>query len=120
MQGGTRPKREKSNRRPGRGLRAIHKKREAQPFARSFLVLAYLGFLSTRITESPRKNILLMKRSLFTGLLPFLPLPDLGICARHRLLLVMCCLGGGGQIGWRGLLAGPCSTVRAAAHPSRS
>lgn len=27
------------------------------------------GFLSTKITESPRKNILEMKRSLLTGLL---------------------------------------------------
>ena len=40
----------------------------------------HLGFRSTRMQESPRRNILLMKRSLFTGLLPFFPLPDLGIC----------------------------------------
>lgn len=31
----------------------------------------YLGLRSTRMTESPLKNILLMKRSLFTGLAPF-------------------------------------------------
>jgi hypothetical protein len=42
----------------------------------------YLGFLSTMMTESPRRNILLMKRSLFTGREPFLPLPVLGICRR--------------------------------------
>lgn len=40
----------------------------------------YFGLRSTRMTESPRRNILLMKRSLFTGVLPFLPLPVLGIC----------------------------------------
>merc|ERR1719387_1119138 len=33
----------------------------------------YLGFLRTRITESPRKKSLLMKRSLLTGLAFFLP-----------------------------------------------
>lgn len=44
----------------------------------------YLGFRSTRITESPRKNILLMNRSLFTGLLPLLPLPVLGICSSKQ------------------------------------
>merc|ERR1712166_628467 len=38
----------------------------------------YLGFLSTRITESPLKNILLMYLSLFTGLVFFFPLPAFG------------------------------------------
>jgi hypothetical protein len=43
----------------------------------SFLGLQshHIGLRSTRMTESPRKNILLMKRSLFTGLAFFLPLP---------------------------------------------
>ena len=36
------------------------------------------GFLRTRMTESPRRNILEMKRSLLTGLLFFLPFPVLG------------------------------------------
>ena len=40
----------------------------------------YLGFRSTRMTESPRRNILLIKRSLFTGLLALAPLPRFGIC----------------------------------------
>merc|ERR1719401_1612034 len=34
---------------------------------------SHFGFLRTRITESPRRNSLLMKRSLFTGLAFFLP-----------------------------------------------
>merc|ERR1719409_1331486 len=34
---------------------------------------AHLGFRSTKITESPRKKSLLMKRSLFTGFAFFLP-----------------------------------------------
>lgn len=42
----------------------------------------HLGFLSTMMTESPRRNILLMNLSLLTGREPFLPLPVLGIC-RH-------------------------------------
>merc|ERR1740123_2873833 len=33
----------------------------------------HFGFLRTRITESPRRNILLMNRSLFTGFAFFLP-----------------------------------------------
>ena len=33
------------------------------------------------MTESPRKNILLMKRSLLTGLAFFLPLP---VCHTHK------------------------------------
>merc|ERR1711862_255626 len=37
------------------------------------------GFLRTRMTESPRKNILLINLSLLTGLAFFLPLPVLGI-----------------------------------------
>ena len=40
----------------------------------------YLGFLRTRMTESPRMKSLGMKRSLLTGVEPFLPLPVLGIC----------------------------------------
>lgn len=43
-------------------------------------VTPYLGFRSTMMTESPLRNILLMKRSLLTGRAPFLPLPVLGIC----------------------------------------
>jgi len=39
---------------------------------------AGLGFLSTRMTESPRKNIFEMKRSLLTGLAFFFPFPDFG------------------------------------------
>ena len=42
----------------------------------------YLGFLKTRMTESPRRNILLMNLSLLTGLEPFLPLPVFGICSK--------------------------------------
>merc|ERR1719291_602605 len=34
---------------------------------------SYFGFRRTRITESPRKKSLLMKRSLFTGFAFFLP-----------------------------------------------
>lgn len=40
-----------------------------------------MGLRSTRMTLSPRRNILEMKRSRFTGRDPFLPRPDLGICA---------------------------------------
>lgn len=36
------------------------------------------GFRKTRITESPRRNILLMKRSLLTGFDFFFPLPGRG------------------------------------------
>ena len=36
---------------------------------------SYIGLRSTRMTESPRRNILLMNRSLFTGLAFFLPFP---------------------------------------------
>ena len=36
------------------------------------------GFFSTRMTESPLRNILEMKRSLFTGFDFFLPLPVFG------------------------------------------
>ena len=35
------------------------------------------------MTESPRKNSFVMKRSLFTGLAFFCPLPVLGICNRE-------------------------------------
>merc|ERR1719223_913793 len=35
--------------------------------------LPHLGFLSTKMTESPRRKSLLMKRSLFTGLAFFFP-----------------------------------------------
>ena len=44
----------------------------------------YFGFRRTRITESPRRNILLMKRSLFTGCARF-PLPDFGISVQNSL-----------------------------------
>ncbi len=37
------------------------------------------GFFRTKMTESPRRNILAMKRSLFTGLPFFCPLLALGI-----------------------------------------
>ena len=36
------------------------------------------------MTESPRRNIFEMKRSLLTGLEPFCPLPVLGICMHHK------------------------------------
>ena len=42
---------------------------------------SYLGFRRTRITESPLMKSLGMKRSLLTGVEPFLPLPVLGICS---------------------------------------
>merc|ERR1711908_135422 len=38
----------------------------------------HLGLRSTRITESPRRNILEMYRSLFTGLAFFAPFPAFG------------------------------------------
>ena len=38
-----------------------------------FYLFDAIGFLKTRITESPRKNILLMYLSLLTGLAFFLP-----------------------------------------------
>lgn len=43
---------------------------------------SYLGLRSTRMTESPRRNILLIKRSLLTGVEPFLPFPVFGTCRR--------------------------------------
>ena len=42
----------------------------------------YFGLRTTMTTESPRKNILLTTRSLFTGVDPFLPLPVFGICKK--------------------------------------
>lgn len=36
------------------------------------------GFLNTKITESPRRNIFDMNRSLLTGLTFFFPFPVLG------------------------------------------
>merc|ERR1719351_416218 len=42
-------------------------------------LFAAIGFLRTRMTESPRKNILLINLSLLTGLAFFLPFPVLGI-----------------------------------------
>lgn len=42
----------------------------------------YLGFLRTMITESPRRNILLINRSLLTGRAFFLPFPVLGTYPR--------------------------------------
>ena len=35
----------------------------------------HIGFFNTRMTESPRRKSLLMKRSLFTGFAFFWPLP---------------------------------------------
>ncbi len=58
------------------GYTCCHVKGERTPTGR------HLGLRSTRITESPRRNSLGMKRSLFTGVDPFLPLPVLGICVR--------------------------------------
>ena len=40
--------------------------------------LVYLGFLNTRITESPLRNILEMNLSLFTGAAFFAPFPVFG------------------------------------------
>lgn len=40
----------------------------------------YLGLRSTRMTESPRRNIFEMKRSLLTGRPPLAPRPRLGTC----------------------------------------
>lgn len=51
-----------------------------------FVVLAS-GFRRTKITESPRKNIFEMKRSLFTGLTFFFPLPVRGISVHISLTL---------------------------------
>lgn len=39
----------------------------------------HFGFLSTRMTLSPLRNILLMNRSLYTGAAAFRPFPVLGI-----------------------------------------
>jgi hypothetical protein len=44
---------------------------------------SYLGFRSTRMTESPLKNILLMNRSRLTGRPPLAPRPRFGICDRR-------------------------------------
>lgn len=44
----------------------------------------YFGFRRTMTTESPRKNILLTKRSLLIGCDAFLPLPVFGICKHAR------------------------------------
>lgn len=51
------------------------------------LLCRYLGFLNTRMTESPLKNSLLINLSLFTGLAPFLPLPVLGTCTTAQFFL---------------------------------
>lgn len=45
------------------------------------------GFLKIKITESPRKNIFEIKRSLLTGLTFFLPFPVLGISVHISLTL---------------------------------
>lgn len=42
------------------------------------LAVAPSGFRSTKMTESPRKNILLINLSLFTGFAFFFPLPVFG------------------------------------------
>ena len=55
----------------------------------------YLGFLNTKMTESPRKNILLMNLSLFTGLEPLLPRPDLGCSVQNSLTFSNICNQGG-------------------------
>ena len=41
----------------------------------------YLGFLSTRMTESPRRKSFVMKRSLCTGFAFFCPFPVRGTYA---------------------------------------
>lgn len=43
----------------------------------------YLGFRRTMITESPRRNILLINLSLLTGRAFFFPLPVLGTCSQN-------------------------------------
>ena len=45
---------------------------------------AHFGFRSTKMTESPLRNILLMKRSLFTGLDAFFPRPVFGTCRERK------------------------------------
>ena len=45
---------------------------------------AHFGFRSTKMTESPLRNILLMKRSLFTGLDAFFPRPVFGTCRERE------------------------------------
>lgn len=44
----------------------------------------YLGFLKTRMTESPLKNILLMNLSRLTGRPPLAPRPRFGICEQDK------------------------------------
>ena len=51
------------------------------------------GFLRTRMTESPRRNILLMKRSLFTGLAFFLPEKKMSIRVEIHQVLNSATLG---------------------------
>lgn len=53
-------------------------KPESQSSPRNYKCPSYLGFLSTMITESPRRNILLMNLSLFTGCAFFFPFPVFG------------------------------------------
>lgn len=52
-----------------------------------YLVDVANGFLSTNITESPRRNILEMKRSLFTGFTFFFPFPVRGTSVHISLTL---------------------------------
>ena len=73
-----------------------------QPFAR------HLGLRSTTITLSPRKNILLMKRSLFTGLAFCLPLPVFGTSVHISFTFsktMLQCLSKALQGGGRGAVA---------------
>ena len=49
-------------------------------FGAKLQVAHYFGFRSTKMTESPRRNILLMNRSLLTGVDPALPLELFGTC----------------------------------------
>ncbi len=45
----------------------------------------HFGFLRTIMKESPRRNILLMNRSLFTGLAFFFPFPVFGACRNKEI-----------------------------------
>merc|ERR1711915_603597 len=58
--------------------------RERNGVSSLYLALAS-GFRRTKMTESPRRNILEMYRSLFTGLDFFFPLPALGTSVQSSL-----------------------------------
>ena len=66
---------------------------------------AIRGFLRTTMTESPRRNILEMYRSLLTGLDFFFPLPLLGTSVHISLTFsrtILQCLGGAKMSGGGG------------------